>query len=206
MKLKMAERSLFAILLRSPWWISFVLAIVLGLLASAMLPRQYAALGSSAGFPFLVIGLIAAWQQLRAPSAARIAQARQTLAGVSWGELSAAIEQAYRSKGSSVAPYAGAGADFEISGPQGKLMLGCKRWKAARTGVEPLQELANAAGKESAGAIYMTLGELTENARTFAAGNRITLMQDADLVVLASLVSSSASASPKPGASKDRAR
>lgn len=194
MKLKMAERSLFAILLRSPWWISFVLAIVLGLVASAMLPRQYAALGSSAGFPFLVIGIIAAWRQLRAPSAARVALARQTLAAMSWGELSAAIEQTYQSKGWKIARHAGNGADFEILAPQGKLLLGCKRWKAARTGVEPLQELARAAENESAGAVYMTLGELTESARNVAARHRIALMQDADLVMLASSAASRASA------------
>lgn len=186
MKLKMAERSLFAILLRSPWWISFVLAIVLGLLVSAMLPRQYSALGASAGFPFLVIGIIAAWQQLRAPSPARIAQARQTLAAMSWAEVSAAVEQSYRDKGCTITRYAGNGADFEILGPQGKLLLGCKRWKAARTGIEPLQELVKAAEMESARAVYMALGELTDSARSFAAQHRIAFMQDADLVVLAS--------------------
>lgn len=189
MKLKMAERSLFAILLRSPWWISIVIAVVLGLLVSAVLPRQYSALGASAGFPFLVIGLIAAWQQLRAPSPARIAQARQTLAAMSWGEVSSAIEQTYQSRGCTITRYAGNGADFEILGPQGKLLLGCKRWKAARTGVEPLQELAKAAEKESAKAVYMALGELTESARSFAAKHQIALMQDADLVVLASRTS-----------------
>ena len=186
MKFKMAERSLFAILLRSPWWISFVLAIVLGLLVSALLPRQYSALGASAGFPFLAVGLIAAWQQLRAPSAARIAQARQTLAAMSWAEVSSALEQTYQSRGCTIARYAGNGADFEIMGPQGKLLLGCKRWKAARTGVEPLQELVKAAERESAGAVYMALGELTDGARSFAAQHRIALMHDADLVVLAS--------------------
>lgn len=203
MKLKMAERSLFAILLRSPWWISFAIAIVLGLLVSAMLPRQYAALGASAGFPFLVIGFIAAWQQLRAPSATRIAQSRQALAAMSWGELSAAIEQAYRNKGCTIARYAGNGADFEILGPQGKQLLGCKRWKAARTGVEPLQELAGAAEKESARAVYMSLGGLTETASRFAAQHRIDLMHDADLVMLASLAASAPKASKAPN---DRTR
>jgi restriction system protein len=203
MKLKMAERSLFAILLRSPWWISFVIAVVLGLLASAMLPRQYAALGPSAGFPFLVIGFIAAWKQLRAPSASRIAQARQALAAMSWNELSAAIEQAYRNKGCTITRYAGNGADFEIVGPQGKQLLGCKRWKAARTGVEPLQELAAAAEKEAAGMVFMSLGELTDNAGRYAAQQRIALMHDADLVMLASLAAGKPKVSQAP---KDKER
>ncbi|MEN9329226.1 MAG: hypothetical protein RLZZ484_414, partial [Pseudomonadota bacterium] len=38
MKWKMSDRSLFAVLLRSPWWVSFVLAAALALAASALLP------------------------------------------------------------------------------------------------------------------------------------------------------------------------
>ena len=70
MKFKMAEKSLFAILLRSPWWISFVLAGAVGLLARALLPAQYAGIGMMGGLPFVVIGCIALWRQAQAPSAA----------------------------------------------------------------------------------------------------------------------------------------
>ena len=40
MKFKMAEKSLFAILLRSPWWISFVVVGVIVLAAGALLPKD----------------------------------------------------------------------------------------------------------------------------------------------------------------------
>lgn len=184
MRLKMAERSLFALLLRAPWWISFMIAIVLGLAASAMLPRQFAALGSSAGFPFLVIGFIAAWKQSRVPSPARIARARQALADMSWRDFSETVEQSWQRKGYEVTRYAGKGADFEIVGPQGKSLISCKRWKAATTGMEPLKELSTAAEQGAARAIYITLGELTDNARAFAREKHIRLLQDADLTQL----------------------
>lgn len=186
MRLKMGERSLFALLLRSPWWISFVIAVVLGLAASVMLPRQFAALGPSAGFPFLVIGFIAAWRQLRIPSPARVARARQALAEMSWRDFSDTVERSYRSKGYEVTRYAGKGADFEIAGPQGRSLIGCKRWKAATTGVEPLKELSVAAEQRAARAIYIALGELTDNARAFAHEKHITLLQDTDLAQLMS--------------------
>ena len=43
MKLKMSENSLFAILLRSPWWISMVLVAVFALASGALLPAPYVA-------------------------------------------------------------------------------------------------------------------------------------------------------------------
>ncbi|RJF96138.1 restriction endonuclease [Noviherbaspirillum saxi] len=181
MKLKMAERSLFAILLRSPWWISFAIAIVLGLIASVLLPRQYAALGPSAGFPFFVIGVIAAWKQWQAPSATRIARARQVFSDMAWRDFSGVLEQAYMRKGFTVTHYAGKGADLEILGPNGKSLVSGKRWKAASTGVEPLKELAAAADTASARAIYITLGELTDNARSFANKKNIAVLRDSDL-------------------------
>ena len=39
--LKMAPNSLFAILLRSPWWISVGIALVFALASKALLPAEY---------------------------------------------------------------------------------------------------------------------------------------------------------------------
>ena len=56
----MSKNSLFAILLRAPWWISMAVVALLALAASALLPEPYVALGVMGGFPFLVIGSMAA--------------------------------------------------------------------------------------------------------------------------------------------------
>ena len=87
MKLKMAEKSLFAILLRSPWWMSFCLVAVFALGSKALLPDQYVIYGVLGGFPFVLIGFIAAWQQLRAPSPARVALALEGAASMSWRDF-----------------------------------------------------------------------------------------------------------------------
>lgn len=80
MKFKMAEKSLFAILLRAPWWVSFVVMLAVALAAGALLPDAYKTAGMLGAFPFLVIGVVAAWRQRNALSPARIdeltAQAR----------------------------------------------------------------------------------------------------------------------------------
>ena len=70
----MAEKSLFAVLLRSPWWISFVVVGLITLASGVLLPKEYFVVGALSGLPIFVVGCIAAWKQLRAPSPTRVAQ------------------------------------------------------------------------------------------------------------------------------------
>src|SRR5690606_23434771 len=144
LKLKLPERSLFAILLRSPWWISIAIAGGLIVAASALLPAQYASLGVFAALPFIVIGAIAGWKQLRAPSSTRVAATIETLRAMSWSELADALEAAYRDDGHVVTRLADKGADFELQKAGKSTLLAARRWKVARTGIEPLRELAAA--------------------------------------------------------------
>jgi restriction system protein len=73
MKFKMSEKTLFAMLLRSPWWISFLVSAVLGLVVAVLLPKPVAVVGVLFGFPFIVIGTMVAWRQRDAPSPAPVA-------------------------------------------------------------------------------------------------------------------------------------
>ena len=68
MKWKMSDKSLFALLLRSPWWISIAVFAGFALLARALLPPAYVWAGLFGGLPFLVIGVIAARPPGRAGS------------------------------------------------------------------------------------------------------------------------------------------
>ncbi|MDH5246086.1 MAG: restriction endonuclease, partial [Betaproteobacteria bacterium] len=99
MKWRMHENSLFAVLLRSAWWISFAIAVALAAVAIALLPEQYRIFGAVSGLPFFVIGCIAAWRQFQAPSTARIESTLAAVRAMSWVEFSRAIEAAYRRDG-----------------------------------------------------------------------------------------------------------
>ena len=99
MKLKMSDRSLFAILLRSPWWVSFALVAAFVLASSALLPTPYIAYGVMGGFPFFVIGVMAAWRQWRAPSPADVADVLARVGAMSWPDFSTAVENAYQRQG-----------------------------------------------------------------------------------------------------------
>lgn len=182
MKFKMAEKSLFAILLRSPWWISLVIALGLGLAAAALLPPKYFFFGAMGGLPFLVITVIAGYRQFKAPSTAHVAGTLAQLATMSWRDFSSAMEQAYVRQGYEVARLDGAAADFVLSKSGGTTLLCCKRWKAARLGVEVLESLEAArAARKADGCLFVTLGEVSDKAREFAVDHRIGVMQGTDL-------------------------
>jgi restriction system protein len=183
MKLKMAKDSLFAILLRSSWWISFGIAGGVAAIALLVLPEKYAIAGALGGTPFVVIGAIAAWRQLRAPSAARVASTLEAAGAMTWRDFADALEDAFRRDGYAVTRLPGPQADFEIVRAGRTALVSCKRWKAATTGAEPLRDLAAAReAHEAHEGIYVALGGVTDNARRFAAEHRIRILQGADLV------------------------
>ena len=185
MKLKMSENSLFAILLRAPWWISMVVVALFALASRALLPEPYVPFGMLGGFPFLVVGIIAAWRQWHAPSPARLAAALKSAAGMSWHDFSGALEQAYGRKGYAVTRLHGRAADFSLVKGDSTMLVSCKRWKAANQGIDPLRDLA--AAKVAQGAdqcIYISLGPVTDNAHQFAQERGINLLSGNNLAQL----------------------
>jgi restriction system protein len=76
-------------------------------------------------------------------------------------------------------------ADFELTKGGRTSLVSCKRWKAARTGIEPLRELHSARHKREAHeCIYITAGEISANALAFSAHNGVKLLHGAELAKL----------------------
>jgi restriction system protein len=183
--MKMNPNSLFAILLRSPWWISIAVGAALVAFARAVLPEAYAPYGMFAALPFFGIGGYAGWKQLRTPSAARVAATLEALRALPWDEFSAALADAFVREGYGVKSVNLAGAEFEITRLRRVTLVGCKRWKVARTGIEPLRELAAARKAHDAHeCAYVAAGEVTDNARAYAAENGIRLIEGIELAKL----------------------
>lgn len=181
MKLQMHENSLFAHLLRSPWWVSLLVAAGLAALLRIFLPLEFAIFG---GLPFAVISMVVLWRQIRRPSAKRIAKALENARALSANEFCAALEQGYRRRGYGVQRGQGA-ADLMLTHKGVVTLVGCRRWKAARTGVEPLREFdAATAGRGAFSRMYVAVGEVTENARAFAKEKAIRLLHDEELARL----------------------
>jgi restriction system protein len=178
----MHENSLFAVLLRSSWWISFAIAAAVTAVAIALLPDAYRPFAVLTSSPFLVIGCIAAWRQLRAPSSARVSNTLAAVRSMSWPEFSRAIETAYREQGYAVAAIDGAAANFEITKDGRTALVHCKRWKAAHVAIDALRELHEMKEARNASqCIYVATGEITAAARAYAAKHGIRIVDGPEL-------------------------
>jgi restriction system protein len=184
MKLRMHENSLFAVLLRAPWWVSVLVTAAIFAAARMLLPARYELYALFLALPTGVIAAVAGWRQLRAPSEASIAAALERLRAMPWEAFAAALEEGFRRDGYGVRRIQGA-ADFELE-KGGRLELAAaKRWKASRTGIEPLRELKAAAdAREAAGCLCLCAGEVTDTARAYAAENNIRLLEGLELARL----------------------
>lgn len=185
MKFKMAQNSIFALLLRSPWWVSGGIALVIALIAVAIVPRQYVIYGIFTGMPFMIVSVIALRRQWGKPSQARVAEILKTVRAMAWRDFSVEIENALKRDGFELTRIDLPEADFSISSQGRTALVSCKRWKAASTGVEPLRELVKA--KEVRGAhdcFYITSGDFTQNAMQFAVENKMRLVHGEGLAKL----------------------
>lgn len=181
MKFNPPRNSLFGKLLRSPWWVSVVIGVTLGLVAAALLPAAYRVVGALSGFPFLVVGAIAAQRQWRLPSAARVQQTQAAVSALAWPAFQALLTDSFQRNGFAV-----------LSGPRGdavdlvlqrqgrRMLVSARRWKTARLGVEPLRALqaarqADDASADPPQAVCVCLGGATDNALDYARSHAITL-------------------------------
>lgn len=182
MKLKMARNSLFSILLRQPWWVSLAIAAGLSALAMALLPRDYKVVGALSSFPFVVISAMAAWRQRHQASPAQVESTQAYVAGLNWADFAALLQAAFERDGYAVQRGRAAPVDFELERQGRKTLVSARRWKSARTGVEVLRTLQAAReAADAADALLVSLGELSDSARPFAARHGITVWQAAEL-------------------------
>ena len=145
--------------------------------SAALLPEGYKIVGALSASPFAVIGALAALRQWRQPSAEEVARLREDVMRMAWPAFAQRLEEVFRRDGYEVRRLDGRdGMDFELERRGRRMAVSARRWKSARTGAEALRALqaARAAG-DIADALYIGLGELSENARPYAAQHRIAI-------------------------------
>ena len=185
MKFKMSDKSLFAILLRSPWWYSFLIAAVLLLLARVFLPEAFRAVGMLSSIPFAILGVIAAWRQRDKPSPERVSMALDQLAQMPWKQFLPIMEQAFVQQGFSVTQLNSNAADLQLEKLGRVTLVSCKRWKAATLGVEILRDLkAMQVSQEASYSACISLSLPTGVALKFAKENAIQLICQDELASL----------------------
>ena len=183
MKLKMAENSLFAVLLRSPWWASLSVAVVLSLLSGTFMPEGYKLVGALATAPFVIISALAAQRQWREPSATQVEQRLTEAQALPWPAFAQRLREAFAHDGLAPAEDAPpAGADLRLERHGAVTLVGARKWKAARTGIETLRALQAAREAiDAEHAICIALAEPTDAARDYAREHRIRIVGRVEL-------------------------
>ena len=185
MKFRMAENSLFAVLLRSRWWISLLIAVGFVGVVSALLPPEYRLVGSMGAFPFLVIAGIAFWKQLGAPSEEEVQSLLEGASRMGWPEFEQKLRAGFARQGWQVQAGQG-GADMLLErGGQGPRLVSARRWKAARHGEDAVLALDKAMqAQDVARGVYVALGDLSPQAAKLAKARQIEVLQGATLARL----------------------
>ncbi len=183
--LKMAPNSLFAILLRSPWWISLLIAVLIVAGAQALLDGPWTLVFAAPAFPFLVIVAMAAWRQLRQPSPDRQQRILGELGALPWPRVAALLDAAFEHEGSRCELLRDAAADFRLTKGSTSTLVQARRWKAATLGVESLRELLDARERLGAQDVAVVfVGRPSDAAAALIKKHNIRLVGPTELAVL----------------------
>ncbi len=115
--------------------------------------------------------------------------AADALDGMSWQQFERLVGEGYRQQGYRVAETGGGGADggidLVLSKDGEKQLVQCKQWRAFRVGVDVVRELYGVmAAKGAAGGFVVTSGRFTDEARDFANGRNVQLIDGPKLRAL----------------------
>jgi len=114
--------------------------------------------------------------------AASAAQSAQIIDGMSWREFEKLVGEAFRRKGFAVTETGGSGPDGGVDlilySGNDKYLVQCKQWRAIKVGVTTIREFYGALTSEGAsGGFVVTSGRYTEDAKSFANGRNIELIE-----------------------------
>jgi restriction system protein len=223
-------------LIKLPWWVSVVCSATAFVMLRFVLPllipsgpatsSNYAFRGIlggvSAAAPFVAFFLlipapVAALRQWRERRLLDSQEGLTTIRALSWQRFETLVAEAYRRQGHTVSRSVGdggpdGGTDLVLRKDGSTVLVQCKQWKAWKVGVPVVREMFGVmTARKAHRAIIVTSGVFTQDARTFAAGKLIDLVEGRQLADLIQVVqrppappSSAAQASP-PGTPKPAA-
>ncbi|TXL64114.1 restriction endonuclease [Zeimonas arvi] len=212
---------------RLPWWAGVALAVLAylllspfagleprsparpgetGVLVGGTMLRTLASIGQYlAPFVCLIGAGMSAWR--RSKRDALVAgvtgsRAARALDAMSWREFEMLVGEAFRLRGFRVAESGGAGPDGGVDLVLKKgaetFLVQCKQWKALKVGVDVVRELYGVmAARGAAGGFVVTSGRFTDDARRFAEGRNVKLVDGDALTKLLDSV-------PRPAPVQDR--
>jgi len=214
-----------------PWWAGVAIAVVgyvvlhrmatpvqitavqPGQVGNVMTQSIVAGLATAGQYIVPLIGLVGAVMSVfrrrqRTALVTDVAQAKtaNVLDSMSWREFEILIGEAYRLQGYQVTETGGGGADggidLALSKGGEKFLVQCKQWKACKVGVSVVRELYGVmAAKGATGGFVVTSGRFTEDAKAFADGRNVELVDGPKLFAMIKQAKQAiATKSPQPTA------
>lgn len=207
-----------------PWWVGVSIAlisyVVLHLYATAEIvqPTSVAQLGANASsqlgralatfaqylIPLAFVigaGISAYGRHKRSALFADVQNGSSVsiLDGMSWQEFEMLVGEAFRRGGYTVTETGGGGADggvdLVLHKDGEKFLVQCKQWKAFKVGVTTIRELYGVmAAGGATGGFVVTSGVFTQEAKAFAEGRNIDLIDGAELSTIIKTIKPSATA------------
>ena len=147
-------------------------------------------------FAFLLGAGISAYRQHQRASLIEDVQdgtSASVLNGMSWQEFEMLVGESFRRGGYAVTETGGGGADggidLVLKKDGEKFLVQCKQWKAFKVGVTTIRELYGVmAAGGAAGGFVVTSGMFTKEAKTFADGRNIDLIDGAELTSIIKII------------------
>ena len=135
------------------------------------------------------------------------AQSANALDGMSWREFELLVGEAFRLQGYRVTESGGGGPDggIDLSMTKGNenFLVQCKQWKAFKVGVDVVRELYGVmAAKGATGGFVVTSGRFTDDAKAFADGRNVQLVDGPKLFAMIKQAKQSLTATAQRPASK----
>lgn len=149
---------------------------------------------------------LSAWRRRERRRLAEEAAAKSDLAdalhGMSWQRFELLVGEAFRQRGYRVIENGGGGADggvdLLLSKGADKYLVQCKQWRAQKVGVTVVRELFGLmAAHRAAGGFVVSAGRFTDEAKAFASGRNVELI---DGVALHAMLKASADLAPSQAA------
>lgn len=197
-----------------PWWVGLLLALVMYLVLHhlavqpspvGLKPGQIgdfagkAIMASLAAFLQYLIPLLcivaagmAFWKvrdRQQIASTITHSQSASALGDLSWQDFEKLVGEAFRQRGFAVTETGGGGADggvdLVLSKDGERSLVQCKQWRAYKVGVDVVRELYGVmAAKGAARGYVVTSGTFTDEAKRFAAGRNIHLVDGPELYAM----------------------
>jgi restriction system protein len=215
------NESILDVLIKLPWWVSVVCSVAAFVFLRYIVPlfvpagpatsSNYALKGllSAAvvmaplvAFVLFIPAPIAAFRQWRERRLLDSQEGLETIRTLSWARFETLMTGAYRRQGYSVARPGGdggpdGGVDLVLRKDGDIILVQCKQWKAWKVGVRVARELFGVmTARKAHGGIIVTSGLFTQEARRFAAGKPIDLVDGPQLAALIRTVQTAPATAP----------